>query len=113
MRLALTAALLCAAPNAYACSVTVPVGDETIEVRRDVDAYDGKFNFTFHTSIAAKNMNMQYYWTHAPGSLRAVVPVPSIDFKAQGFTKLKNGTFLLLVADDGREWKIPAIIYFT
>jgi hypothetical protein len=99
------ASLICAVQNSYACQVTVPLGNETIEVKRGIGD-KGEFSYGFYDSVAADKIKLQYYWKPAPGSMRAAVPVLSMDFKEYGFGKLKVGTNLLLTADDGRQWRI-------
>ncbi len=80
------------------CEVQIQIAGETKKLGRYLDN-DGAFSFEIYTTEAAENVTASFYWRHAPGSGRQVVPTLDISFQNQGFKKLRSGSYFTIDGD--------------
>jgi hypothetical protein len=94
-----TLAIMCSNPVwAGNCETKIQVGDETKLLGRYLED-NGVFSFQIYTSEAASNVTALFYWRHAVGSGRSVVPTLDIGFTQQGFKKLRSGSYMTIDGD--------------
>jgi hypothetical protein len=83
---------------AATCEVKIQIADEAKTLSRYLDN-DGAFSFEIYTSEAAEDITASFYWRHAPGSGRQVVPTLDISFQNEGFKKLRSGSYFTIDGD--------------
>jgi hypothetical protein len=83
---------------AATCEVKIQIAGEAKTLSRYLDN-DGAFSFEIYTSEAAENITASFYWRHAPGSGRQVVPTLDISFQNEGFKKLRSGSYFTIDGD--------------
>lgn len=74
------------------------IGGETKLLGRYLDD-GGAFSFQMYTSESTRGVTALFYWRHAPGSGRGVIPTLDLGFAEQGFKKLRKGSYFTLDGD--------------